>query len=109
MELKDDQGVNFRLVGKSEMQNPAQFDGTFQFTVDDPSIVTLTDNGDGSGRVAATGALGTATVSVVATRNSDGKTFNGAEAFTVVAGDAEAIGFEFEEPTENTPDEAPTP
>jgi hypothetical protein len=73
--------------------------------VDDTSILTLTNNEDGSGRVDATGTLGVATLSGKVTRNSDGLEWTGALAFNVVAGDAQTFEFEVDEPTETTPDQ----
>lgn len=111
MDLQADKQVNFSLVASDEVGNPVVVEPgsfTFEFSVDDTSILTLTDNGDGTGVVASTGTLGVATLSGKATRTSDGKEWTGAEAFNVVAGDAETFAFSFGDPTEVTPDEAPT-
>lgn len=104
MDLQADKKVSFMLQATDEVGNPTSFDGTFVFSVDDPTILALTDNGDGSGEVAATGTLGVATLTGTATRASDGATFTGAEAFNVVAGDAETFTFAFGAPEEVTPD-----
>lgn len=104
MSLKADQKAAFSLQSTDEVGNPTDFDGTFVFAVDDPSIVTLTDNGDGTGEVAATGILGVATLSVDATRASDGKSFTGVLAIDVIAGDAESVSIVLGEPEEVTPD-----
>lgn len=107
MDLQADKQVTFSLAATDEVGNPVVVEPgsfTFEFSVDDTSVLTLTDNGDGTGSVASTGALGVATLSGRAVRNSDGKEWTGAEAFNVVAGDAETFAFEFGEPTEVTPD-----
>lgn len=104
MDLQADKKVSFALQATDEMGNPTTFVGSIVFAVDDPSIVTLTDNGDGSGEVAATGTLGVATLTGTATRDSDGAVFTGAEAINVVAGDAETFAFSFGTPEEVTPD-----
>jgi hypothetical protein len=104
MALKADQKAAFSLESTDEMGNPTEFDGTFVFTVDDPSIVSLTDNGDGTGEVAAVGPLGVATLTVEATRASDGKVFTGALAVDVIAGDAESVAIVLGGPEEVTPD-----
>lgn len=64
-----------------------------------------TDNGDGTGVVAATGALGPAVLTATATRASDGKVFTGTGLVNVVPGDAETFTIEFGTPEEVTPDE----
>jgi hypothetical protein len=104
VDLEADKQVAFALQATDEVGNPTEFDGTIVFSVDDPSVVSLTDNGDGTGVAAATGTLGVATLTGTATRASDGATFTGAEAINVVAGLAEAFSLEFDEPTEVTPD-----
>lgn len=108
VDLKADQKVSFALEATDEVGNPATFDGTIEFAIDDPSIATLTDNGDGSGEVAATGTLGVTNLTGTATRNSDGQVFTGAAVINVIAGDAETFNIEFGTPEEVTPDE-PTP
>lgn len=109
MDLKADQKVSFALQATDEVGNPTEFAGTTVFTVDDPSIVTLTDNGDGTGEVAATGVLGVATLTGTATRDSDGAEFTGVAAIQVVAGDAETFEITFGTPEEVTPDTEPEP
>lgn len=104
MDLKADQKVAFELRATDEMGNPATFAGTITYSVDDPSVVNLTDNGDGTGEVAATGVLGTALLTARAVRDSDGREFTGAAAVQVVAGDAETFEITFGTPDEVTPD-----
>lgn len=73
------------------------------YTTDDVAgeFIVLTDNGDGTGRVAATGVLGSATVTATF---PDGTTE--VEAVNVVVGDPARRGFKFGPPTEVTPDAA---
>lgn len=104
MDLKADQKVPFSIGPHDEIGNLTTFDGTIAFAVDDPSIVALTDNGDGTGEAAATGALGPAVITATATRNSDGKVFTGAGLVNVVPGDAETFSVDFGTPEEVTPD-----
>lgn len=104
MALKADQKVAFSLQATDEVGNPGEFVGTIVFSVDDASIVTLTDNGDGTGEVAATGTLGTAVLSAEATRTSDSKVFMGSVSIDVIAGDVEVIDIVLGEPEEATPD-----
>lgn len=111
MDLQADKKVTFNLEATDEVGNPVVVEpGTFsfEFSVDNADLLSLTDNGDGSGEVAATGTPGTATLSGTATRVSDGKVWTGAEAFNIVAGDAETFTFAFGDPEEVTPDETPT-
>lgn len=103
MDLKADQKVAFELTSTDEMGNPTSLPGTVTYSVDDPSILNLTDNGDGSGTVAATGALGTATLTGSVSL-PDGSTASGVAAIQVVAGNAETFEIGFDEPEEVTPD-----
>ncbi len=107
MDLQADKQVAFKLGATDEVGNETTLTGTVTFEVDDPSILTLTDNGDGSGTVAATGTLGVATLTG-RVANPDGTEATGVAAIQVVAGDAQTFQFSFEAPTEVTPDgEAP--
>jgi hypothetical protein len=103
MDLKADQKASFALTPKDEIGNPATFDGDIVFAVDDPSIINLTDNGDGTGVAASTGALGTSLLTATATR-SDGVVATGTAVVNVVAGDAETFEITFGTPEEVTPD-----
>jgi hypothetical protein len=108
MDLQADKKVSFSLAATDEVGNPVVIEPgtfTFEFSVDNAEVLALTDNGDGSGEVAAV-SMGVATLSGKATRVSDGKEWTGAEAFNVVAGDAETFAFEFGDPEETTPDTA---
>lgn len=75
---------------------------TTTFTVDDPTIINLTDNGNGTASAAAVGPLGTANVHVEVTWN--GHTVTGDLQIIVVAGLAERVEIVAGEPTEVTPD-----
>jgi hypothetical protein len=105
MDLMADKQVALSVGYTDEVGNPvptpADVDATF--TVDDPTIINLTDNGDGTAVAAAVGALGTATVHVAATL--DGEELTGDLAIVVVAGLAERITIVAGEVTETTPDE----
>ncbi|HJW36566.1 MAG TPA: hypothetical protein VJ769_08000, partial [Actinomycetes bacterium] len=89
---------------KDEVGNevPAPPDVVVDYSVDDPSIINLTDNGDGTGLAAATGTLGQATVHVEA--NFGSRTATGDLLIVVVAGDAERVEIVTGEPVEVTPD-----
>lgn len=104
MDLMADQQVPLSLGFTDEVGNPvATPEGVVStFTVDDPTVVNLTDNGDGTASAAAVGPLGTANVHVVAAWN--GQTLTGDLAIVVVAGLAERIAIEAGTPTEVTPD-----
>lgn len=103
MDLKADQKVAFALTSTDEIGNPTDLPGTVTYTVDDPAILNLTDNGDGTGTIAATGALGTATLTGTVAL-PDGSTATGVAAIQVVAGDAQTFEIGFGEPEEVTPD-----
>lgn len=87
-----------------EMGNPVATppDATVVYTVDDPTIINLTDNGDGTAVAAAVGVLGTANVHAVATWGANEVT--GDLQIVVVAGLAERFNIVAGEPTEVTPD-----
>lgn len=104
MDLQADKQVPLSVTWTDEVGNPtdAPADAVVVYTVDDPSLINLTDNGDGTAVAAAVGPLGTATVHVEATAN--GETVTGDLAIVVVAGLAERINVVAGEPTEVTPD-----
>lgn len=105
MDLMADQQVPLSVGFTDEVGNPVPTpEGvTAAFTVDDPTLINLTDNGDGTAVAAAVGPLGTANVHVEATWN--GVTLTGDLALVVVAGLAERLTIVAGEPTEVTPDE----
>lgn len=88
--LKDNQKVSFGVSGKDSHGHDAVLTGTPVFAVDDSSILTLVDNGDGSGSVTAVGAIGSATLSVTDSE-TDGQSFIGSVAIDVIAGDVAAV------------------
>ena len=73
------------------------------YTTDDVTgeFIVLTDNGDGTGTIAATGVLGVAQVTATF---PDGSTE--VEAVNTVVGEQASRGFKFGPPEEVTPDEA---
>jgi hypothetical protein len=108
VDLHADKKVTFSLEPVDEMGNPTTFDGTITYAVDDPSIVAVTDNGDGSGVAAAVGPLGTAVLTATITPTTGAPTEK-SEAINVIAGDAAAFTFSFGDEEEVTPDDAPAP
>lgn len=105
MDLKADQGTDLALGNwKDEMGNPAATpaDAVVVYTVDDPALVNLTDNGDGTARADAVGTLGVANVH--AEIDWTGGHATGDLQLVVVAGDAERVEIVAGEPTEVTPD-----
>jgi len=90
MDLQADKKVALSVEATDEVGNPVPLPAgeTVVYTVDDPSIIALTDNGDGTASAAATGTLGTANVHVEATGDLNA---SGDLQIVVVAGDAERI------------------
>jgi hypothetical protein len=104
MDLLADQQVPLSVAYTDEVGNtvPTPAGATVVYTVDDPTIINLTDNGDGTAVAAATGTLGTATVHAEATAN--GVTLTGDLQLVVVPGLAERITVVAGPPEEVTPD-----
>lgn len=107
MDLLADKKVALSPSWKDEMGNPTtpptSFTGTY--TVDNASVINLTDNGDGTAVAAAVGVLGSATVHAVFSFN--GQTVTGDLLINVVAGLAERVDIVAGEPEEVTPDTTP--
>lgn len=102
--LKADEGAEFSIVGEDEMHNPVPLTGgTAAFAVDRPDILTLTDNGDGTGKADPTGQLGTAVLSVDGTTDT-GLVYRGSLAIDVVPGDVATVNIVLGPPAEVTPD-----
>lgn len=104
MDLQADKKVPLSVTFTDEVGNAvaAPAGAVVAYTVDDPTIVALTDNGDGTAEAAATGTLGTANVHVDA--SFDGTTLSGDLQIVVVAGLAERIAVVAGDPVEVTPD-----
>lgn len=108
MDLLADKKVPLSLEWTDEVGNPTSAPASFTaaYTVDDPTIINLTDNGDGTAVAAATGTLGTANVHLEATFTEDGadKTATGDLQLVVVAGLADRVNMVAGAPEEVTPD-----
>lgn len=104
MDLLADKKVPLSVQWTDEVGNPVDVpaDATAVYTVDDSSIINLTDNGDGTAVAAATGTLGTANVHGEFTGN--GLTVTGDLQIVVVAGLAERAAIVAGTPEEVTPD-----
>lgn len=105
MDLQADKKVSLEPqwtdeVGNAVPEGPAG--AVITYTVDDPAIINLTDNGDGTAVAAAVGTLGTANVHLEADVNGDITT--GDLQIVVVAGLAERLNVVAGEPEEVTPD-----
>jgi hypothetical protein len=91
MDLLDDQKVALSLGWTDDVGNsvPTPDDAAATYTVDDATVINLTDNGDGTAEAAATGQLGTATVHVDAT--GGGQTVSGDLQLVVVTSAAARV------------------
>jgi hypothetical protein len=98
--------VQFTDEVGNEVDNPG--DASVSYTTDNPTVLNVTDHGDGTATVAATGQLGSANVHVSVSSPSLGS-LTGDLGVTVVAGLAERVNIVAGEPTEVTPDEEPAP
>lgn len=104
MDLQADKGVPLSLEWTDELGNvtAAPAGATSAYTVDEPAVIALVDNGDGTATASATGLLGTATVHVEI--QADGRTLAGDLQLVVVAGLAERVTVAAGDPFEVTPD-----
>lgn len=106
MDLHADKQRTRSVETGDEFGNPTTFDGTFSYVGDNPALVNVTDNGDGSCVVAAVGGagnLGVANLTFTATPAA-GDPIVRVEAINVIAGGAETFTFTDGEETEVTPD-----
>jgi len=89
-----------------EMENPvpAPEGYTATYSVDNPDIISLTDNGDGTGSAAATGELGSAILHIDVPPVGGLAAMSGDVLLTVVPGLAERVAINLGEVTEVTPD-----
>lgn len=106
MDLLADKKVRLTLGYADEGGNavPAPDGATATFTVDNPNVIALTDEGNGYATAAATGSLGSAVVTATVEIPGEG-TKTGDLLITVVPGLAERITITAGEPEEVTPDE----
>lgn len=104
MDLQADKQVALSPEWTDEVGNPTEgpTDAVVAYSVDDPTVINLTDNGDGSAVAAAVGALGTANVHAEASFGGEIQTAD--LQIVVVAGLAERFNIAAGEPTEITPD-----
>lgn len=105
MDLRADQKVTLTGQWTDEVGNPTTtpVGATVVYTVDNATVIDLTDNGDGTAVAAATGTLGTANVHAVATAPGQPE-LTGDLQIVVVAGLAERFNIVAGEPEEVTPD-----
>jgi hypothetical protein len=83
--LTADQQARLAASGVDADGNPVDLSGSLAYAVDDTTILTLTDNGDGTALIVTTGPTGSALV----TATGDGVI--GSLAVDVVAGDVASI------------------
>lgn len=104
MDLQADKAVDLSGEWTDEVGNPVEMpaDAAVTYAVDDPTIINLTDHGDGTAEAAAVGTPGTANVHAEAT--SAGRTVTADLQIVVVAGLAERFNIVAGEPREVTPD-----
>jgi hypothetical protein len=112
MDLHADKKRTRSVQAADEFGNPSTFDGTYAYTSDNPALVNVTDNGDGSCVVAAVGGagnLGVANLTFTATPTGGGAPIERVEAINVIAGGAETFVFNDGAEEEVTPDDEAPP
>lgn len=105
VDLQADKKVTLSVSWTDEVGNPttAPTGATVTFTVDDATVINLTDNSDGTAVAAATGTLGQATVHAEAIATGM-PTVTGDLLIVVVSGDAQRLEITAGPPEEVTPD-----
>lgn len=105
VDLQADKKVALSVEWTDEVGNPtdAPTGADVTYSVDEPTVINLIDNGDGTAVAAATGALGTATVHVEGTATGM-PTATGDLQLIVVSGAAERLTVTAGPPEEITPD-----
>jgi hypothetical protein len=103
MDLHVDKKRTRSATPADEFGNPTSFDGTMAYAVDDPALINLTDNGDGSAVIAAVGVLGVANLTFTATPTV-GDPIVRVEAINIIPGAAESFVFTDGPEEEVTPD-----
>ena len=104
MDLQADKEVDISVEFADEVGNPvpAPSSAVVVFSVDDATIIDLTDHGDGTAVAGATGVLGAAMVHVEIT--GDFPTLTGDLSIVVIPGDAQRVTVVAGAPRERTPD-----
>jgi len=106
MDLHADKQRPVSVTAGDEFNNPTTFNGTITYVGDNPGLVNVVDNGDGTANVAAvggTGNLGVANMTITLTP-TNGVPVERVEAINVIAGDAETFTVVAGDETEVTPD-----
>lgn len=100
MNLIDNQQVVLSAQATDDQGNAVPNPGVLSAVSSDESVITVTDNGDGTFTAVTTGVLGAATVTVSDDVDADGfGDFVGSLAFDVVAGNVAAIAVTAGTPT----------
>lgn len=103
-QLHDFEQVTLTLEALDSEGNPAAVTTTWESS--DPTVVAVTDNGDGSALAVASpgaGGLGVAMVTATVTDKSDGDVHTGTFEIEVVAGDAVSFNIVAGEPEPKNP------
>ena len=107
VDLHADKQRDVSVQAGDEFGNPSTFDGTVAYAGDNPALVNVTDNGDGTANLAAVGGLGnlgSMNLTITLTPTNGGPVVERVEAVNVIAGDAETFTVVGGPETEVTPD-----
>jgi hypothetical protein len=105
-DLHADKMITRTVAAGDEFGNPTTFDGVYSYAGDNPALLAVTDNGDGSAVLAAVGGLGNlgvANVTFTATPTV-GDPVVRVDAINVIAGGTETFTFTDSAESEVTPD-----
>lgn len=107
MQIQDAQQVDLTVSTVDAAGNPSTDTGTLTWSVDDATLLSLSDTTGTSITVAAVGPLGTATVTV-SDAETDGENFTGSLAIDIVGGNTTEILIDADTPVAKpTPTPAP--
>jgi hypothetical protein len=101
LQMTDIQSVSATVSEVDAAGNPVPLDltaNTVAWTVSDPTILTLTQNPDGSASIKAAGKLGASQVAVSATPTAGGTALNVQDTITVVNSAATGLAIQFGTP-----------
>jgi hypothetical protein len=101
LELTADQQARLQATGRDDDGNPVDLTGNVTYACDNDTVLTLTDNGDGTALIVTTGPTGSALVT--ATGTVSGGSVIGSLAVDVTSGEVSSIAISATVEPQGTP------